>query len=45
MIDACGSASRRSTADDIIRYLMGIDEKVESVLAILQREDDEEADA
>jgi hypothetical protein len=35
----------RKTVDDIIRYLMGIDEKVESVLAILQREDDEEADA
>jgi hypothetical protein len=26
----------RKTVDDIIRYLMGIDKKVESVLAILQ---------
>jgi hypothetical protein len=35
----------RKTVDDIIRFLMGIDRKVEKVVAILRGEDDEEADA
>jgi len=35
----------RRTVNDLIRFLMGIDEKVETVLAILRGEDDEEADA
>jgi hypothetical protein len=35
----------RGTVDDIIRFLMGIDRKVEKVVAILRGEDDEEADA
>jgi hypothetical protein len=35
----------RETVDDIIRFLMRIDEKVEVVLAILRGEGDEEADA
>jgi hypothetical protein len=33
------------TVDDVIRFLMGIDQKVEAVLTILRGEDDEEANA
>jgi hypothetical protein len=35
----------RQTVDDIIRFLMGIDRKLERVVAILRGDDDEEVDA
>jgi hypothetical protein len=35
----------RETVDDVIQFLMQIDEKGEAVLTILRGEDEEEADA